>query len=129
MKKENKRKSVKIEEKDHVLRIAVTVVIALLIVGAIIVVVRLMNPKADTEAGIQRLHQMEKTDVSEVDRQIQELEKAEQEAAEPDTNPEFPDTVNSETAAKKCAEEKAKNLQRSIVMQLCEAKEKGFSLN
>ena len=82
MKKENKRKSVKIEEKDHVLRIAVTVVIALLIVGAIIVVVRLMNPKADTEAGIQRLHQMEKTDVSEVDRQIQELEKAEQEADE-----------------------------------------------
>ena len=64
MKKENKRKSVKIEEKDHVLRIAVTVVIALLIVGAIIVVVRLMNPKADTEAGLQRLHQMEKTDIS-----------------------------------------------------------------
>ena len=60
---------------------------------------------------------------------LREAEKAEQEAAEPDTNPEFPDTVNSETAAKKCAEEKAKNLQRSIVMQLCEAKEKGFSLN
>lgn len=82
MKKENKRKSVKIEEKDHVLRIAVTVVIALLIIGAIIVVVRLMNPKADTEAGLQRLQQMEKTDVSEVDIQIQELEKAEQEADE-----------------------------------------------
>jgi hypothetical protein len=60
---------------------------------------------------------------------LREAEKAEQEAAEPDTNPDFPDTVNSETAAKKCAEEKAKNLQRSIVMQLCEAKEKGFSLN
>ena len=60
---------------------------------------------------------------------LREAEKAEQEAAEPVTNPDFPDTVNSETAAKKCAEEKAKNLQRSIVMQLCEAKEKGFSLN
>lgn len=60
---------------------------------------------------------------------LREAEKAESEAAEPETNPDFPDIVNSEIAAKKCAEEKAKNIQRSVVMQLCDIKEKGFSLN
>lgn len=60
---------------------------------------------------------------------LRQAEKEEQNAAEPDLDPNFPDTVNSESAAKKCAEEKAKNIQRSIVMQLCELKEKGFSLN
>ena len=60
---------------------------------------------------------------------LRQSEKEEQDAAEPDLDPNFPDTVNSESAAKKCAEEKAKNIQRSIVMQLCELKEKGFSLN
>ena len=60
---------------------------------------------------------------------LRQAEKEEQNAAEPDLDPNFPDTVNSESAAKKCAEEKAKNIQRSVVMQLCELKEKGFSLN
>ena len=60
---------------------------------------------------------------------LSQAEKEEQNAAEPDLDPNFPDTVNSESAAKKCTEEKAKNIQRSIVMQLCELKEKGFSLN
>ena len=60
---------------------------------------------------------------------LRQAEKEEQNAAEPDSDPNFPDTVNSESAAKKCAEEKAKNIQRSVVMQLCELKEKGFSLN
>ena len=30
---------------------------------------------------------------------------------------------------RRTAEEKAKNIQRSVVMRLCELKEKGFSLN
>ena len=60
---------------------------------------------------------------------LRQAEKEEQNAAEPDLDPNFPDTVNSESAAKKCTEEKAKNIQRSIVIQLCELKEKGFSLN
>jgi len=48
---------------------------------------------------------------------LRQAEKEEQNAAEPDLDPNFPD------------EEKAKNIQRSVVMQLCELKEKGFSLN
>ena len=60
---------------------------------------------------------------------VRQAEKEEQNAAEPDLDPNFPDTVNSESAAKKCAEEKAKNIQRSVVIQLCELKEKGFSLS
>ena len=60
---------------------------------------------------------------------LRQAEKEESKAAEPDTNPDFPDTVNSETAAKACAEEAAKNIRRSIIMQLCNEKEKGFSLN
>ena len=60
---------------------------------------------------------------------LRQAEKEEQNEAEPDLDPNFPDTVNSESAAKKCAEEKAKNMQRSVVMQLCELKQKGFSLN
>ena len=60
---------------------------------------------------------------------LRQAEKEEQNAAEPDLDPNFPDIVNSESAAKICAEEKAKNIQRSVVMQLCELKEKGFSLN
>ena len=60
---------------------------------------------------------------------LRQAEKEEQNAAEPDLDPNFTDTVNSESAAKKCAEEKAKNIQRSVVIQLCELKEKGFSLS
>ena len=60
---------------------------------------------------------------------LREAEKAEHQAAEPETNADFPDTLNSDTAAKKCDEEKIKNIQKSIILQLCEAKEKGFSFN
>ena len=60
---------------------------------------------------------------------LRQAEKEEQKSAEPDLDPNFPDTINSETAAKICAEDKAKNIQRSIVMQLCELNENGFSFH
>lgn len=60
---------------------------------------------------------------------LREAEKEEIAAAEPDLDPNFPDIINSESAKKICAEEKAKNIQKSVIMQLCELKENGFSYN
>ena len=45
----DKRKVKENEEKDAVLRIAVTVAVILLIIGIIVVVVKVLNPKADTQ--------------------------------------------------------------------------------
>lgn len=78
----DKRKVRENEEKDAVLRIAVTVAVILLVIGIIIVVIKVLNPKADTEKGLQKLKQMEKTDVTQVDKKIQELEDAERQADE-----------------------------------------------
>ncbi len=55
----DKRKVKEIEEKDAVLRIAVTVAVILLVIGIIVVVVKVLNPKADTQKGLQKLKQME----------------------------------------------------------------------
>ena len=70
----DKRKVKEIEEKDAVLRIAVTVAVILLVIGIIVVVVKVLNPKADTQKGLQKLKQMEQTDVAKVDKKIQKLE-------------------------------------------------------
>lgn len=78
----NRRKHLQSEEKDHVLRVAVTVAVILLVIGILIVAVRLMNPRVDTRAGREKLEQMEEVQVSDVDRQIQELEEAERIADE-----------------------------------------------
>ena len=51
----DKRKVKENEEKDAVLRIAVTVAVILLIIGIIVVVVKVLNPKADTQKGLQKL--------------------------------------------------------------------------
>ena len=64
------------------LRIAVTVAVILLVIGIIVVVVKVLNPKADTQKGLQKLKQMEQTDVAKVDKKIQKLEEAERQADE-----------------------------------------------
>lgn len=78
----NRRQRNRIEDKDHVLRIALMVAAALLVIGVIIVVIRLMNPKEDTEKGVKKLVIMEEKDVSEVDQKIQALEEEERLADE-----------------------------------------------
>lgn len=78
----DKRKVKENEEKDAVLRIAVTVAVILLIIGIIVVVVKVLNPKADTQKGLQKLKQMEQTDVAKVDKKIRKLEEAERQADE-----------------------------------------------
>lgn len=78
----DKRKVKENEEKDAVLRIAVTVAVILLVIGIIVVVVKVLNPKADTQKGLQKLKQMEQTDVAKVDKKIQKLEEAERQADE-----------------------------------------------
>lgn len=75
-------KTINDEEKDKVLRAAVTIAVVLLALGLLVVVIRLMNPRVDTKDGIKRLQQMEQIEVTEVDRQIQELEEAERAADE-----------------------------------------------
>ena len=82
MNRKNERNPEIQEEKDSVLRIAVTIAIALLIIGIIVVVVRLMNPRADVEKGQQVLKEMEQTDVASVEKKIQKLEQEEREADE-----------------------------------------------
>lgn len=86
MSEKNKRKfinqTITDEEKDTVLRTAVTVAGVLLFLGIAVVVIRLMNPRVDTKDGIMKLQQMEAIEVTEVDRQIQELEEAERAADE-----------------------------------------------
>lgn len=82
MEKRRKHKKINIEEKDSVLRIAVMVAVVLLAIGIIVVAVRLLNPKEDTEAGIKRLEKMEKTDVAKVDKLILDLEDEEHQADE-----------------------------------------------
>ena len=56
---------------------------------------------------------------------LREAEKAESEAA----SPEGGDEEEMKKIEKNLAEKHAANLQKSIVMQLCEAQEKGFSTN
>lgn len=82
MGKNHRRQGNRIEDKDHVLRIALMVAAALLVIGVIIVVIRLMNPKEDTEKGVKKLVIMEEKDVSEVDQKIQALEEEERLADE-----------------------------------------------
>ncbi len=77
-----KKKIEKLEEKDNVLRIAVTLVIALLAIGIIVVAVKLMNPKVDTDQGMAFLKKMDKKDVATVEKKVQALEDEERAADE-----------------------------------------------
>lgn len=65
------------EEQDKVLRMAVTLVVVLLIIGGIIVAVKLMNPRVDIKEGTKRLEELESADLKTVESRIEELEKAE----------------------------------------------------
>lgn len=76
------KKIEKIEEKDNVLRGAVVAVIVLLMIGFLVVVVRMMNPRVDIKQGTAILKQMDQTDVAKVEKKIQKLEEDEREADE-----------------------------------------------
>ena len=68
--------------KQAAIRVVVPAAGILLIVGIILLVVWLMNQKVDTSEGLKRLAKMEETDVTEVDKKIQELEAEERESDE-----------------------------------------------
>lgn len=76
---QDKKKS---EERDVVLRLAVTAMIVWMVIGGIVFAVGVMNPREDPRKGLAKLEQMEKSDAAEIDRQIAELEEAERAADE-----------------------------------------------
>ncbi len=84
MKKQEKKtkKKTKSEERDVVLRVAVTAMIVWMIFGGIVFAIGVMNPREDPRAGLARLEQMEAADTDEIDGQIQALEEAERAADE-----------------------------------------------
>lgn len=69
-------------EKDRILRLAVMAVIVLFVAGGIVVGIRLLNPRVDATEGRKLLREMEQTDVTSVEKEIQALEDAETEAEE-----------------------------------------------
>lgn len=69
-------------EKDRILRLAVMTVIVLFVAGGIVVGIRLLNPRVDATEGRKLLREMEQTDVTSVEKEIQALEDAETEAEE-----------------------------------------------
>ena len=82
MKGRNGRKRVNREEQDKVLRMAVTAVVVLLIIGGIIVAVKLMNPRVDITEGTKKLKELEKADVKAAEAKINKIEEAERAADE-----------------------------------------------
>ncbi len=70
------------EDRDIVLRMAVTAMIVWMVIGGIVFAVGVMNPLEDPRKGLAKLQQMEKADTEETDRQIKELEEAERAADE-----------------------------------------------
>ena len=64
MKKQEKKtkKKTKSEERDVVLRVAVTAMIVWMIFGGIVFAIGVMNPREDPRAGLARLEQMEAAD-------------------------------------------------------------------
>ncbi len=81
-KQEKKTKKTRSEERDVVLRVAVTAMIVWMIFGGIVFAIGVMNPREDPRAGLARLEQMEAADTDEIDSQIQALEEAERAADE-----------------------------------------------
>lgn len=69
-------------EKDRILRLAVMAVIVLFVAGGVVVGIRLLNPRVDATEGRKLLREMEQTDVTSVEKEIQALEDAETEAEE-----------------------------------------------
>lgn len=80
MRKKRDRRKYWMGEEDKVLRVAVTAVIVLFAVGALIVVLRLLNPRVDASEGQKLLKELGQADVQTVDARIQELEKEERKA-------------------------------------------------
>lgn len=79
---EYERKDLKPYEKDHVLRTSVLLAAIVFMIGAIVVTVKLTHPAVDTEKGTEILKTMDQTDVAEVNKKIQKLEKEERLAAQ-----------------------------------------------
>lgn len=69
-------------EEDHVLRFAVLTVIVLFVIGAVVVGIKMLNPRVDASEGRKKLEELNKADVEKIDEKIQELEKAEIQADE-----------------------------------------------
>ena len=80
--KKQEKKTKKSEDRDIVLRMAVTAMIVWMIFGGIVFAIGVMNPREDPRAGLARLEQMEAEDTEEIDGQIQALEEAERAADE-----------------------------------------------
>lgn len=77
----NKKKNHEKGEADKVLRFAVIAVICLFFIGAVVIAVRMTNPRVDATTGVKKLTELEDANVQKIDNQIQELEDAEAEAA------------------------------------------------
>lgn len=80
--KKQEKKTKRSEDRDIVLRTAVTAMIVWMIFGGIVFAIGVMNPREDPRAGLARLEQMEEADTEEIDGQIQALEEAERAADE-----------------------------------------------
>ena len=72
----------KSEERDVVLRLAVTAMLIWMVIGGIVFAVGVMNPREDPRKGLEKLTKMEEADTAEIDAQIKELEEAERAADE-----------------------------------------------
>ena len=72
----------KSEERDVVLRLAVTAMLIWMVIGGIVFAVGVMNPREDPRKGLEKLTKMEGGDTAEIDAQIKELEEAERAADE-----------------------------------------------
>ncbi len=72
----------KSEERDVVLRLAVTAMLIWMVIGGIVFAVGVMNPREDPRKGLAKLTKMEEADTAEIDAQIKELEEAERAADE-----------------------------------------------
>ena len=76
------RKRKRAGEEDRILRFGVTAGAALLIIGVIVVLVRMMHLRVDPTEGEKRLKELAKANVQEIDAKIQKLEKEERQASE-----------------------------------------------
>lgn len=65
------------EERDRVLRFAIWAVVILFVIGIIVVVFRMSNLRVDASEGQEKLAQIEKAKLEEIDAKIQALEEEE----------------------------------------------------
>ena len=77
----NKEKMKEKMEPDKVLRFAIVAVILLFLIGALIIGIRMMNPRVDATEGVKKLTELEDANVQKIDAKIQELEQTEADEA------------------------------------------------